>query len=442
MKWFKNIYLRNQFFYTILGIAAVFVLSFFLKPLFIFGKLLIILFVISLLIDFVILFFSSKTVYTKRYYPERFSNGDDNQLEIKIQNQYPFKINFRIIEELPIQFQKRDFLIQIKLNKGEDKAINYNLRPTERGVYHFGSLNIFASFIGFFERRIKQHDSITIKTYPSYLKMQQYTLLATTNQLHQTGVKRIRRIGSTTEFENIKPYSTGDEYRFINWKATSKSNKLMVNQYQEEKSQPVYNILDLGRSMRMPFNQLTLLDYAINASLILSNVTLKKDEKAGLITINKKIEKHIVADRKNHQMNMILETLYAIKTDFKETDYGSLYDYTKRKLPQRALLFLYTNFETLDALDRQIQNLKLINKNHVLVVIMFKNTELNTYIKNKPKDVMDIYRQTIAEKINYDKELIINKLHQYGIHTIYTEPNQLTINAINKYLELKSRGLF
>ncbi len=442
MKWFKNIYLKNQFFYALLAIAAFYVLSFFFKPIYVAGKFIILLFTLSLIVDFIVLFLTNKTVYTARNYPERFSNGDENKLEITIQNQYLFTVNFRLIEELPIQFQKRDFVIHIRLKKSEGKTIQYKLRPTERGEYQFGVLHVFCSFLGFFERRISQQDPIAIKTYPSYLKMQHYTLLATTNQLHQIGVKRIRRIGATTEFENIKPYSTGDEYRLINWKATSKSNRLMVNQYQEEKSQPVYNILDLGRSMRMPFNQLTLLDYAINASLVLSNVTLKKDEKAGLITINKKIEKHIVADKKNHQMNMILEALYAVKTDFKETDFGFLYDYTKRKLPQRSLLFLYTNFESLDALDRQIQYLKLINKNHVLVAILFKNTELNVYKNKEPKNAIDIYRQTIAEKINYDKELIINRLHRYGIHTIYTEPNQLTINTINKYLELKARGIF
>lgn len=442
MKWIKNIYLKNQFFYALLAIAAVFVVSFFFKSLFPIVKFGLILFILIIIIDFIVLFITNKTVYTERIYPERFSNGDFNDLKIKIQNQYGLSLNFRLIEELPIQFQKRDFEKHLRLKKGEDQTINYRLRPTQRGEYTFGNINVFVSFLGFFERRIIQQEQFNIKTYPSYLQMRQYTLLATTNQLHQMGVKRIRRIGATTEFENIKPYSRGDEYRSINWKATGKAHKLMVNQYQEEKSQPVYNIIDLGRSMRMPFNELTLLDYAINSSLVLSNVTLIKEEKAGLITFNKKVENHIVADKKNHQMQVILEALYATKTDFKETDFGRLYSYAKKKLPQRSLLFVYTNFESLDALERQIQLIKLIKKSHVLVIIMFKNTELNAYIQNKPDNVMDIYRQTIAEKINYEKELIINKLHRYGIHTIYTEPNELTVNSINKYLELKARGLF
>ena len=442
MNWINNIFLKNQFFYALLGIAALFVLSFFFKSLFPFVSILLIIFIVIVLIEFVVLFSSKHTITSERIYPERFSNGDENQLSIKIQNKFKQNIRLRIIEELPIQFQKRDFELHLKLNKDEEQLVNYSLRPTERGEYIFGNLNVFATWIGFVERQLKQHEEIKIKTYPSYLQMRQYSLLATTNQLHQMGVKRIRKVGVTTEFETIRPYTIGDEYRHINWKATAKSHKLMVNQFQEEKSQPVYNILDLGRSMRMPFNGLTLLDYAINSSLVLANITLNKQEKAGIITFNNTIDKHIVADRKNHQMNMILEGLYAIKTDYKETDYGRLYSYTKKKLTQRSLLFIYSNFESLDALERQIQYLRLIKKNHVLVLIMFKNSELNNYIHQNPKNTLDIYRKTIAEKMNFDKELIIQRLHQSGIHTIYTEPNDLTVNSINKYLELKAKGLF
>ncbi|MBQ0147992.1 MAG: DUF58 domain-containing protein [Flavobacteriaceae bacterium] len=442
MKWINSIYLRNELFYALLGIAALYIVSFFFHFLYPIISMIFGIFAVILFLDFTLLFFIKPSVITERIYPERFSNGDENFLGIKVQNQYKFKVKIRLIEELPVQFQKRNFSKILKLKSDEVSSFQYSVRPTQRGEYIFKNLNAFISFIGFFERRIIQQEKLTIKTYPSYLKMHQYTLMATTNKLHQLGVKKIRRIGTTTEFDNIRTYSTGDEYRFINWKATGKTHRLMVNQYQEERSQPVYNILDLGRSMRMPFNQMSLLDYAINSSLVLANVTLAKQEKAGILTFNKKVEKHIVADRKNHQMQMILEALYGVNTNFEETDFGRLYSYTKKHLTQRSLLFIYTNFETLDALERQIQYLKLIKNNHVLVVILFKNTELQKFIQLAPKDTMSIYRHTIAEKLNYDKELIIHRLHQYGIHTIYTEPNQLTVNSINKYLELKARGIF
>ena len=254
-------------------------------------------------------------------------------------------------------------------------------------------------------------------------------------------MKKIRRIGHTMEFEQIKEYVSGDDMRNINWKATAKKNDLMVNQFQDEKSQPVYSIIDKGRVMKMPFNRLSLLDYAINATLVISNIVLKKQDKVGMFTFSRKVEDRVVAQRKSAQMHLILETLYNITTDFSESDFSRLYVDVKRHIRQRSLLLLYTNFETLDALHRQLSYLQAINKTHLLVVVLFENTELIEFSQQKADSTQEIFEKTIAEKFIYEKKLIVNELHKYGIQTILTAPENLTVNTINKYLEIKARGL-
>jgi uncharacterized protein (DUF58 family) len=243
------------------------------------------------------------------------------------------------------------------------------------------------------------------------------------------------------EFEQIKEYVLGDDLRTINWKATAKRNQLMVNQFQDEKSQPVYSIIDKGRTMKMPFNGLTLVDYAINSSLVISNIALKKQDKAGIFTFSKKVENRVVAERRTSQMNLILETLYNVNTNYKESDFGRLYADIKRNITHRSLLLLYTNFETLDSLNRQLPYLKGLAKSHLLVVIFFKNTELNELINNKAKTIQDAYDKVIAEKFAFEKRLIVNELKKYGIYSILTTPENLTVDTINKYLEIKARGL-
>ena len=161
-----------------------------------------------------------------------------------------------------------------------------------------------------------------VPTYPSYMQLRKYDLMAFSNNLFQYGLKKIRRIGHTMEFEQIKEYVQGDDLRTINWKATAKKNQLMVNQYQDEKSQNVYMVIDKGRVMKMPFNDLSLLDYAINATLVLSNVIIKKQDKAGIFAFSKKVENRVVAEKRQSQMQQIMENLYNIKTDFFES--GSL----------------------------------------------------------------------------------------------------------------------
>jgi uncharacterized protein (DUF58 family) len=140
-------------------------------------------------------------------------------------------------------------------------------------------------------------------------------------------------------------------------------------------------------------------------------------------------------------MNLILETLYNVNTNYKESDFGRLYADIKRNITQRSLLLLYTNFETLDSLNRQLPYLKGLAKSHLLVVIFFKNTELNELINNKAKTIQDAYDKVIAEKFAFEKRLIVNELKKYGIYSILTTPENLTVDTINKYLEIKARGL-
>jgi uncharacterized protein (DUF58 family) len=271
--------------------------------------------------------------------------------------------------------------------------------------------------------------------------LRKYELIAFSNNLFQYGVKKIRRIGHTMEFEQIKEYVQGDDIRTLNWKATAKKNALMVNQFQDEKSQSIYMAIDKGRTMKMPFNGLSLLDYAINASLVLSNVILKKQDKAGIFSFSKKIDNRVVAERRSSQMNQILENLYNVKTDFFESDYSRLYADIKKNINQRSLILLYTNFETLEGLHRQLPYLKGIAKSHLLVVVFFQNTELFELATKKTEKVHEIYDQIIAEKFIFEKRLIANELKKYGIHSVLTQPENLTLDTINKYLEIKSRGI-
>jgi uncharacterized protein (DUF58 family) len=322
------------------------------------------------------------------------------------------------------------------------KAIEYSLRPTERGEYLFGKLNVYAqSPIRLVSKRYIFSENAAIATYPSFMQLRKYDMMAFSNNLMEYGLKRIRRIGHTMEFEQIKEYVQGDDIRTINWKATSKKNALMVNQYQDEKSQSVYQVIDTGRSMQMPFEGLSLLDYAVNSTLALSNIVLKKQDKAGMFTFSKKVGNYVAAERRAGQMNRMMESLYRIETDFMESDFSRLYVDIKQSVTQRSLIMLYTNFETMDALRRQLTYLKGIAGNHLLILVFFDNTELNQLINRPTQNVQEVYDKIIAEKFTFEKRLIVRELKKHGIQSILTRPENLTLDTINKYLELKARGM-
>ena len=442
MKVLKSIYIRHLFFYILLGIGGVFFISFFVKWMFDMAMVLLVLLLLVTVIDLFMLYTGKKGIEAERELPDRLSNGDNNIIHIRLKNNYPLPVTLEIIDEIPFQFQKRDFLMQVRLNGGEKTEIEYVLRPTERGEYLFGKLNVYVkSPVRLVSKRYIFCENVVVASYPSFIQLRKYDMMAFSNQLSQYGLKRIRRIGHTMEFEQIKDYTQGDDLRTINWKATSKKNVLMVNQYQDEKSQPVYQVIDTGRSMQMPFLGLSLLDYAINSTLALSNIVLKKQDKAGMFTFSKKVGNYVAADRRAGQMHKLLETLYRIDTDFLESDFSRLYVDIKQSVTQRSLIMLYSNFETMDALRRQLSYLKGIARNHLLIVVFFDNTELNQLITRPTKNVQEVYDKIIAEKFAFEKRLIVRELQKHGIQSILTQPENLTVDTINKYLELKARGM-
>lgn len=426
----------------LIGIIGLFICAFIFPNMYNAVWLLVLGLVTFLGLDILLLYLSRTGLEAERITPEKLSNGDLNPITINLKNHYTFPISVKIIDEIPFQFQIRDFKIKKTIKAATQKEIGYDLRPTERGEYHFGSLNIYVSSpLRLISRRFIFDNGQMVPTYPSYIQLRKYDLIAFSNNLFQYGIKKIRRIGHTMEFEQIKEYVQGDDLRTLNWKATAKRNSLMVNQFQDEKSQSVYMAIDKGRVMQMPFDGLSLLDYAINSSLVLSNVILKKQDKAGLFSFSKKVENRVFAERRGSQMQKILETLYNVKTDFFESDYSRLYVDIKKNINQRSLIILYTNFETMDGLNRQLPYLKGIAKSHLLVVVFFQNTELNSIINKKTATIQEVYDKVIAEKFMFEKRLIVNELKKYGIHSVLTQPENLTLDAINKYLEIKSRGI-
>lgn len=439
-QFYKDLFLGSRLFFGLAIAVILFLLAFFFSwlgdlPLFFFFGLMLL-----LLIDIFLLYRTQNGLFASRNTPERLSNGDENGLEIYIENFYPFAVSLGLIDEIPFQFQKRDMWFAANLKSREHKMITYQLRPTKRGEYEFGKIRVFVqSPLGLISRRYNFDQAETVSVYPSFLQMQKYELLAVSNRLTEQGIKKIRRIGHSIEFEQIKNYVPGDDFRGINWKATARKGDIMVNAFTDEKSQHVYCIIDKSRAMKMPFEGLSLLDYAINTTLALLNIAMLKEDRAGLITVSEKVGAVLPADRRPGHLNKILQILYKEKTRYLENNLEALYISIRTVIKQRSLVVFFTNFESLSGMERQLPYLKKIANLHLLLVVFFKNSALENITRQPAKDVEEIYQKTIAEKFLYEKNLIVKELNRFGIQSILCNPKDVTVSTINKYLDIKSR---
>lgn len=437
-----DINLNSRLLGAVFIIVALFALGFPYPIFFGFGQALLLLVIVLSVIDVVVLYFIKQPLSAERIMDEKLSNGDFNPVILKISGSFNFDATLKIIDEFPLQLQIRDTVFYLQGKRFVEKEIIYQIKPIRRGVYKFGKLHVFVStFLGLINRRISLDLSKNVKVYPSFIQFKKYSFLAINNRLQEAGVKRTRQIGQSQEFEQIKEYVRGDDFRKINWRATARKNDLMVNQHQEEKAQNVYCLIDKGRLMQMPFDGLNLIDYAINSTLVVSGIAIGRGDKAGLVTFSNRIGSFIPAQSLPKQMHHISEALYNEKVEVIESDFLGLYKNVKYHIRKRSLLLMYSNFDSLISLKRQIKYLKAIGKEHLLCVVIFDNTEVNKMANTKAFRVQDTYQQTVAEKLQFDKKLIIKELNKNGIYSILTEPQDLTINTINKYIELKARGL-
>ncbi len=382
-------------------------------------------------------------IKARRKVVEQLSLGDEQTIYYTLVNTANETVDVDVLDELPYQFQERSILQSLRMEPASKSAFELKIRPLSRGEYHFGELKLMLSYplLGVVHYQVSRAAPEMVMVYPSVLQMKKYALQISSRTATMYGIRRVRTIGENDEFEHIRQYQQGDNIKSINWKATSRRGELLVNQYQDSRSQMVYCVIDKGRSMEMPFDGLSLLDYSINTALVLSNITLNRYDKAGLITFSKDIDTYLPADSHTQQLERILSLLYNQKTNFEEPNFEKLYYHFRHFVSRRSIVFLFTNFESLHDFYSKVKYLKALAHRHLLIVICFENAELSDLQHREVNSVSDIYDQTIATSFIYEKKKILIELQHHGIQVVYTKPRDLSIQVINKYLELKAKRM-
>jgi uncharacterized protein (DUF58 family) len=438
----KAIYISRFFFVGLAICAALVLMGYYVDWLLYIGQFGIIVLITLTLLDALILFGSKQPILIARLLPKRLNLGDPVEVLIRLKSNANQPFFLTVYDEPPVEMQARNLSFSRLISPKEKTTFSYTFRPTKRGEYRWENLHVFLrSFLSLVKRKVVFEAESVAHVYPSVVQMKKYEFIMFNQQSQERGVKRIRRIGHNNEFEQIKNYIQGDDIRTINWKATSRRSQLMVNQYQDQRSQSVYSVIDKSRAMEHEFEGLTMLDHAINSALVFSNIALKKGDKVGLFTFADKMGTRLPAHAGGRHLQRIMDSLYAQKTHFLESNYPLLFQTVQRSIPSRSLLMLYTNFETELSMRRALPVLQRLNKKHVLVVVFFENTTLQETATNQPKTLRDIYVSSLAEDTINIKKRISKELNRHGIQSVLTKPDQLSVNTLNKYLELKSKGL-
>jgi uncharacterized protein (DUF58 family) len=398
-------------------------------------------FVVLVAYEWGVLWSRRGAVSARRFIAQRLSNGDHNDVTIELESSVAAVLRCTVIDELPIQFQERHLVLQGFAAPGRKTILRYEVRPVERGAYAFGNIHVYATTaLGLVERRFTTPATQTVAVYPSYMQMRAIEMMAVSSAV-PLGQRRMRRLGQTMEYETSKPYVQGDDMRTMNWKTTARSGQMMVNLYQDEREQHIYSVIDTGRIMKLPFNGMTLLDYSVNAALALSRAALVRGDRAGLVAYGSRTAATVPADRRSRQMTVLNEALYAVSTDFSESNDEVLFATLRRMVPTRSLLMIYTNIETIGAFQRRLPVLRALATRHVVIVTMFENTEITQIATTQSTSTDNVYLRATAEMFAWQKREIIAQMQQHGIMAVYARPENMGLATVQRYIDMKARGV-
>lgn len=376
-----------------------------------------------------------------RSLPGRLSVGVANKVELTVifTGRRPVRLLLR--DDVPDAFGFEPAQLALTLAPRSRALLAYKVTPHQRGRFSFGDLavRVLGPFgLVWHQRSEKATEAISV--FPDLRGASRLLLADATLDLVNLGLRQLRRDGRGSEFARLRDYAQGDSARDVDWKATARRTRPVTRVMESERSQSVILCLDVGRSMAAQVESLTKLDHAVNAALFLAFVALRNGDRVGLITFADGLKAFLPASAGRLQYRKIVEVLYGSKPQLTHVDYLALYRELGVRATRRSLVCLFTDILDEDQAATMVDPFRRLARKHVPLVLTVKDTGLTRLLATAPDGVEGGYQQAVASELLLEREVLKRKIAQGGVQMIDVEPQSLSLAAVNRYLEIKSRG--
>ena len=379
----------------------------------------------------------------EREMEERFAMGADNDVRIKITNRSRRRVSFIVKDEYPSKMElitPRE--AQLTIPPGRSRAWRYSLLPTARGKYNFGNTVVrFKTRFGLLWRQVTYPTAIDVKVYPDIREARKHELYAHRNRRPEPGLRRMRVRGQGREFESLREFVIGDEIRHISWPATARRGKVITRQYTIERSQNIMVLLDTGRLMTARIGKLSKLDHAVNATLSIAYVAAAGGDNVGLVAFSRRVVSYLPPRRGRDQINLLMEALYKLEPQMIEPSYKRAFNFFGANCKRRSLVVILTDLIDRDASAELLAHTSQLIPRHLPLIITIGDTDLRELTRKTPAAAGDVYRQAVAEEILAQREEALMRIRHAGGLALDVPAGRLSLELVNKYLEVKERGL-
>ena len=352
-------------------------------------------------------------------------------------------ISLQIKDEYPARMKLSDLREgAMRVEAQTSAALAYGVTPPKRGRFEFGHIVVrFLSRWSLVWVETRVGEPVSVKVYPNMRRAREAELKALGARSLVASHRKTSWRGEGREFESLRDYVRGDELRHISWSATARRGKLTTRQYQIERDQTILIAIDGGRLMTARIDQETKLDSAVHAALALMSAAARAGDNAGLLVFGRKIKSYLPPNRGRDHMDAALEALYAVEPDMIEPSYSHALEFIAAHSKRRSLVVLLTDLVDEEGSKELLASLRLLRPRHLPLVVTIADRDLKAVVSNVPETARDLFTQSVAEEIMYLREAALRRVESQGGLALDVTAAALAPSLLEKYLQVKERGL-
>ncbi|NLR75276.1 DUF58 domain-containing protein [Leeia aquatica] len=389
------------------------------------------------LFDLLWLMWEGKAVEVQRLVPGSLPVGLLHAVKLHVSHRLRRMGRVQLFDQHPPSFLPQNLPLDLRIPPGRFAEVSYQVQPLERGEHPFGRCAVrLTSPLRLWQRQFLAGTAETVKVYPNFAAIVRYALLATDNRLSQIGVLQRRRRGEGMDFRQLREYREGDTQRQVDWKATSRMNKLISREYQDERDQQVVFMLDCGRRMLARDGELSHFDHTLNAMLLLAYVALRQGDAVGLTTFATDQPRYFAPRKSDATVNTLLNSVFDLQPSLRSPDYYQAAVDLITRLRKRSLVVILSNLRDEDD-STLAPALALLRKRHLVLFVSLREQSLEQTLQQPITTLEEGLTYAATGLFLNQREAMMRKLGSGGVLTLDTEPQHLAIELVNQYLELK-----
>lgn len=375
----------------------------------------------------------------ERICEEKLSLGADNEVRLRVRNNSRYPLHLQLMDDIPPLFSVSGLPVGIRVGPHDEADGSFRVAPRKRGEFAFGTVVCrYAGVLKLCTKQVRFKLEKSCKVYPNLKDLRRFSLAVINKSRLLQGNRRSRDFGLGTEFESLREYNDGDDYRKINWPATARRGKLIVNNFEPEKNQQVVILLDSSRVMNSEIEYVKKLDYAINSAFVLADFVIRKGDNAGLLVFDSEVRRFVKPGKGTGHFQLMAENLYNVEENVVTADYENALTYLSGQQKRRSLLCLFTELYNKEEALRLAAALKSIARNHVPLVITIRDPRVHQLAAAEIRQSRDVFVKGAAARLEAERDMVQRVLRDSGIACMDIEPDALSVEVINKYLSMKA----